>query len=52
MTDVTKTYLSTILDLHDNSVISYVLRRSNNNPLVFETFEKAIAANPNVIPLF
>ncbi|MEK8129457.1 IS3 family transposase [Paenibacillus filicis] len=43
LTDVTelkygngqKAYLSAILDLHDKSIISYVLGHSNNNPLVF-----------------
>jgi len=43
LTDVTefkygngqKAYLSAILDLHDKSIVSYVLWRSNNNPLVF-----------------
>jgi putative transposase len=44
--------LSAILDLHDNSIVSYVVGRSNNNPLVFETFDKAIEANPSASPLF
>lgn len=60
LTDVTefklingkKAYLSAILDLHDNSIVAHVLDRSNNNPLVFETFDKAVAANPDVSPLF
>lgn len=52
LTDGTKAYLSAILDLHDNSIVSYVLGRSNNNNLVFETFDKAIEANPNASPLF
>ncbi len=47
----TKAYLSAIFDLHDNSIVSYVLGRSNNNLLVFETFDKAIEANPNASPL-
>lgn len=50
--DGTKAYLSGILDLHDNSIVSYVLGRSNNNPLVFETFDKAVTANPYAKPLF
>lgn len=37
---------------NDNSIVSYVLGRSNNNLLVFETFDKAIDANPNASPLF
>lgn len=60
LTDVTefklkdgkKAYLSAILDLHDNSIVSYVLGHSNNNRLVFETFDLAVAANPDASPLF
>src|SRR5699024_7604647 len=37
-----KAYLSAILDLYDGSIISYVLGRSNNNALVFNTLEDAI----------
>ncbi|WP_252597870.1 IS3 family transposase [Bacillus thuringiensis] len=37
-----KTYLSAILDLYDGSIISYVLRHSNNNKLVFQTLDQAI----------
>jgi len=37
-----KAYLSAILDLHDNSIVSYVLGHSNNNPLVFKTLELAL----------
>ena len=52
LTDGTKAYLSGILDLHDNSIVSHVLGRSNNNPLVYDTFDKAVAANPDARPLF
>ncbi|KAK2320362.1 hypothetical protein XC49_08730, partial [Clostridioides difficile] len=31
-----------ILDLGDRSIVSYVIGKSNNNNLVFETFNKAI----------
>jgi transposase InsO family protein len=48
----TKAYLSAILDLHDNSIVSYLLGHSNNNHLVFETFDQAVAANPGASPLF
>nr|WP_255266964.1 DDE-type integrase/transposase/recombinase [Bacillus cereus] len=37
-----KPYLSAILDLYDGSIISYVLGHSNNNKLVFQTFDQAI----------
>lgn len=42
-----KIYLSAILDLYDRRIISYVIGDSNNNALVFDTFDKAIAENPN-----
>ena len=35
LTNGSKAYLSAILDLGDNSIISYVLGKSNNNKLVF-----------------
>jgi putative transposase len=41
-----KAYLSAILDLHDKSIVSYVLGHSNNNPLVFETLKLALQAVP------
>ncbi|WP_052117325.1 IS3 family transposase, partial [Clostridium botulinum] len=52
LTDETKAYLSAILDLHDNSIISYALGKSNNNVLVLETFDKAVTSNPDASPLF
>lgn len=60
LTDVTefkygdgkKAYLSAILDLGDKSIISYVIGRSNNNVLVFETFDKATEKHPNAKPIF
>ncbi|MGH1034987.1 IS3 family transposase [Bacillus cereus] len=36
-----KDYLSAILDLYDGSIVSYVLGHSNNNQLVFKTFDQA-----------
>ena len=48
----TKAYLSAIIDLYDNSIISYVLGRSNNNKLVFDTFDLAMEKNPHASPLF
>jgi transposase InsO family protein len=60
LTDVTefkygndeKAYLSAILDLKDRSIISYAIGRHNNNQLVFDTFDAAIALYPNAKPLF
>lgn len=49
---VHKLYLSAILDLYDRSVVAYVVSARNDNKLVFDTFEQAILANPNVHPLF
>jgi putative transposase len=46
-----KAYLSAILDLHDGSIVSYVLGKSNNNPLVFKTIDLALKANPGATPL-
>jgi putative transposase len=59
LTDVTemkygssqKAYLSAILDLHDGSIVSYVLGTSNNNPLVFKTLDLALEANLDATPL-
>lgn len=46
-----KAYLSAILDLHDKSIVSYVLGRSNNNPLVFQTVKLALQETPGSKPL-
>jgi len=47
-----KLYLSAIIDLYDRSIVSYVLKGRNDNKLVFETFQKAVDANPDANPLF
>ena len=52
LTDGKKAYLSAILDLYDNRIVSYVLGHSNNKSLVFETLDRAVAANPDASPLF
>jgi transposase InsO family protein len=49
--EVHKIYLSAILDLYDRRIVSYVIGDSNNNPLVFDTFDAAIAENPGARPL-
>jgi len=46
-----KLYLCAIIDLHDNSIISYKIGRRNNNELVFQTFDEAIKLNPGAKPL-
>lgn len=52
LTNGQKAYLSAILDLNDKSIVSYLLGHSNNNQLVFETFDKAVSANSDAKPLF
>jgi putative transposase len=60
LTDVTemkyglgeKAYLSAILDLGDKSIVSFVLGHSNNNELVFKTFDIANKEYPDASPLF
>ena len=47
-----KLYLSAILDLYDRSVVSYIISIRNDNKLVFDTFDKAIQANPDAKPIF
>jgi transposase InsO family protein len=59
LTDVTefkygnsqKAYLSAILDLHDKTIVAYVLGHSNNNPLVFTTLDIALKASPGASPM-
>jgi putative transposase len=46
-----KAYLSAIKDLYDGSIVSYVLGQSNNNQLVFNTLDQALAVTPGVHPL-
>ncbi len=50
--DVHKVYLSAILDLYDRRIVSFVIGDSNNNSLVFNTFDTAINENPGATPLF
>lgn len=60
LTDVTemkygidcKAYLSAIIDLGDKSIVSFVLGHSNNNELVFRTFDIAHQEYPNAKPIF
>ena len=41
-----------IIDLYDNSIVSYVVGHSNNNKLVFDTLDIAVANNPTAKPIF
>lgn len=47
-----KIYLSVILDLCGKRPVAYEYSDHNDNPLVFNTFDKALAANPGATPLF
>ena len=47
-----KIYLSAILDLYDRYLVAYMISCRNDNRLVFKTFDKAIASNPNAKPIF
>lgn len=47
-----KLYLSAILDLYDRYPVAYVISFRNDSQLVFKTFDKALAANPEAKPLF
>lgn len=49
---VHKLYLSAILDLCDRRPVAYILNDSNNNQLVFDTFDLALEKNPDAHPLF
>jgi len=51
-TEVKKLYLSAILDLCDKRITAYRIGTSNNNQLVFDTFDDAVKANPDAHPLF
>ncbi len=49
--EVHKLYLSAILDLYDRRIVKFVIGDSNNNALVFSTFDAAIMDNPGATPL-
>ena len=50
--EVRKLYLSAILDLYDRRIIAYKIGDSNNNELVFTTFDEARSLYPNAKPIF
>lgn len=49
---IKKLYLSAILDLYDRRIVAFKIGESNNNELVFSTFDEAIENNPDAHPLF
>lgn len=50
--EVHKLYLSAILDLYDRRIVAFALSDRNDNKLVFDTFDAAVAAEPDAHPLF
>lgn len=50
--EIKKLYLSAIFDLYDRRIVAYKIGLSNNNQLVFDTFDEAVSLNPNAHPLF
>jgi putative transposase len=50
--EIHKIYLSAILDLYDRRIVAYAISDFNDNRLVFDTFNAAVASNPNAHPLF
>lgn len=52
LTTGSKLYLSAILDLADKRIVAYKIGNSNNNRLVFDTFDEAIILNPDAHGLF
>ena len=51
-TEIRKLYLSAILDLYDRRIATYKIMESNNNELVFSTFDEAVRLNPDAHPIF
>ena len=49
---VHKVYLSAILDLCDRRIVAVAIRDTNDNALVYEMFDRAVAENPDAHPLF
>ena len=50
--EVHKVYLSAILDLYDRRIVAYMIGDRNDNPLVMNTFDAAVAVESDAHPLF
>ena len=50
--EVHKVYLSAILDLYDRRIVAFQIGDRNDNPLVMNTFDAAVALEPDAHPLF
>lgn len=46
-----KTYLSSVIDLYDLSIVSHAFSRRNNNDLVKKTIQRAFENNPGAKPI-
>ncbi|ECC2381338.1 IS3 family transposase, partial [Listeria monocytogenes] len=46
-----KAYISAIIDRYDNSIISYIISKRNDNQLVMDTVEAAMSSNPGATPI-
>ncbi len=49
---IKKLYLSAVLDLYDRRIVAFKIGDSNNNELVFSTFDEAVKLNPDAHPIF
>jgi transposase InsO family protein len=49
---VHKIYLSAILDLYDRRIVTFMISNHNDNPLVMNTFDKAVELEPDAHPMF
>ena len=50
--EVHKVYLSAILDLYDRRIVAFKIGDHNDNPLVMNTFDEAVALERDAHPLF
>lgn len=50
--EIHKIYLSAVLDLYDRRIVAFATGDHNDNRLVFDTFDTAVAYNPDAHPLF
>ena len=50
--EVHKIYLSAILDLYDRRIVAFKIRNHNDTLLVMDTFDDAVALEPDAHPLF
>ncbi len=50
--EVHKLYLSAILDLYDRRIVAFAIGDHNDKKLVFDTFDAAVADEPDAHPLF